>query len=281
MPVTFSRTLDAAFVTATKEIVEALLSMNTSNRAVSKVNVDRLVRQIQDGLWIPNNQGVGLSREFHLIDGQHRLLALREAGYPPLKFLLVTGLDSKVVSTIDIGRKRSNHDTLKLLMNLDLNKHVVAAIGYLANARFGSLGNWGLVDSTRRRTAAELVAWIDAYERGISMAFGAMGNPKFFRMGSKAALIAYAQAQPSEAQEFIRQVEGGEMLTKHMPAYHLRQHLLTTSGGGAASQAADFAITVRCINAVVRGEAMRLWKNSMTQDWCLAIKEGQPHVDTD
>jgi hypothetical protein len=132
-----------------------------------------------------------------------------------------------------------------------------------------------------RRTAFELVAWIDTYERGISTAFGAMSNPKFFRMGVKAAFIAFAQAMPGEAAEFIQQVEGGEMLTKAMPAYHLRQHLFNNSGGGQNSQALDFTIAVRCINAAVRGEAMRVWKSNMAQDWCLAIKEGQPHVDTD
>lgn len=281
MPVTFSRDLDSAFVTATREVVDGLLSMNTSNRAVNRNAVERLVRQIQDGLWVPNNQGVGLSRDFNLLDGQHRLLALREAGYPPLKFLVVTGLDPKAVATIDIGSKRTYHDTLRLLMNLELNKHVVSAIGWLANVRFGSMGRWGPVEPKNRRTAFELVAWIDAYERGISTVFGAMGNAQFFRMGVKAAFIAFAQAMPGEAADFIRQVEDGELLTKTMPAYHLRQHVFTQSKAGQAAQVLDFALTVRCINGSVRGEVMRMWKNSMTQDWCPQIKEAFPHVDTD
>lgn len=277
MPVTFSRTLDAAFVTATKEIVDALLSMNTSNRAVGKNAVERLVRQIKDGLWVPNNQGVGLSKDGNVLDGQHRLLAMREAGYPPVKFLLVTGLDPNAVATIDIGNKRTHHDTIRLLLNMELNKHVVAAIGYLANARFSSRGSWGLVEAKDRRTAFELVDWIDMYERGISTAFGAMSNPKFFRMPVKAAFIAFAQAMPGEAAEFIRQVEGGEMLTKTMPAYHLRQHLLTHSKGGHSGQVLDFSITVRCINGALKNEVMRMWKITMTQDWHEAVKAGQPY----
>lgn len=266
--------LEAKFVTVTKELVEGLLAKNVHNRRVKPHSVGYLANQIRGGNWLANNQGVAVSSDGILIDGQHRLMALREAGYPPVKLLLVTGLEPGAISTIDVGTRRDHADTMKLLMNQDISTKIVQALTTLANFRFtGNL--WGKLPQEQRCSTTELIPYLLAYEAAIAE------MSRWFVWGSvraevRAAFIVFFAYDPFKAKRFIEQVTTGENIDRTMPSYWLREQCLHRATG----QGIDLACAVRCINEVVRGRMMRMWKFTMAEDWCPQIKDRMPHVDT-
>lgn len=95
----------------TKEVAEVLLSENIGNRKISRVNVDFLKDQILKGKFEQNGDTIRISKSGRLLDGQHRLMAIKETGVA-LDLLVVYGLNDEVFSTIDTGRNRTAGDVL-------------------------------------------------------------------------------------------------------------------------------------------------------------------------
>lgn len=90
----------AKFVSVTKKFVDNLLAKNECNRPISRSQVEMELRDIQNGRWIFNGETIKVDGNGCLLDGQHRLMAIKEAGYPSdIKLLVVyfsaTGDDRK------------------------------------------------------------------------------------------------------------------------------------------------------------------------------------------
>jgi hypothetical protein len=121
----------AQIKTATRQLVDSLLEMNTNNRAVRKSVVDCYKQDIADGRWYLTNQGIGVDINGVLIDGQHRLLAIKESGYPPIPLLIVSGLSVEAQTAIDQHSKRSVRDVWKLV--LDHSVQIKVWLGWRQN----------------------------------------------------------------------------------------------------------------------------------------------------
>lgn len=274
----FSTVLEAKFVTATKELVDALLAINLNNRKVRMGTVRRYERLINRHQWCETNQGIGVTMDGVLADGQHRLLAIKNCGYPKVPLLLVTGLPNDVYQFIDNGAKRSFHDSTQL--SHGLTKHWSVAIETLANMRWRG-AYWTMAQHDRVSTV-DIESWIEKYESGFGVLKDACCKPTYFRAGVRAALLVYAQTYPERAAEFIRKVEFGEDIKQFMPAYHLRAALLVPgSVGGRVGVDNDFNLAVRAISSDLLNLPMRVWKYTMCIDWVSEIKERMPHVDSD
>ncbi len=100
-------------INITPELAESLLQRNIQNRRVKDQQVSTYVAQMLAGIFQSlNGQTIGIAGSLttgNLLDGQHRLLAIVKSGVT-LPFLVVTGLPETVVSTIDIGAKRTTGD---------------------------------------------------------------------------------------------------------------------------------------------------------------------------
>lgn len=268
-------------VYTSKALVDRLLAMNTHNRTIRQMTVDRLEKDIREGRWMLNNQGVGISRDGVTLDGQHRLLAIKQAGYPPVPLLLVWGLDPRAIATIDVGTRRQNHDTIKLLLDRDAGSRFVSACSCISNHRWNG-SSWRVADYVDRIRSIDLAGVVSEYMEAEGILSRACTNQRFFRSGTRAALLVFARTHPEIAHDFVKDVELGEVLDRTMPAYWLREHCLRGrhANGGSQSQLMDWAVAVRCINDFVMGRQTRMWKVNMAQDWCLQIKERMPNVDT-
>lgn len=104
----------ATFVTLKEEYVDHLLSLNTHNRKIRDSQINYLANQIKKGLWCLTSQGLAVSNQQVLLDGQHRLLAIAKCGYPELQTLLVTGLEPIAQTKVDVNSRRSINDILLL-----------------------------------------------------------------------------------------------------------------------------------------------------------------------
>lgn len=102
-----------------------LLRANKNNRRASGPLVTRYARDMSAGRWQPNGSAIVLNGDGSLLDGQHRLMACIEAGVP-FETLLIRGVSSDAMATIDTGRSRRLSDVLG--MRGEKNARTLAAV---------------------------------------------------------------------------------------------------------------------------------------------------------
>lgn len=95
------------------ELARQILSLNAKNRKVNEAGVASAVHKMKTNKWHENGESIIIGLDGCLKDGQHRLLATIKANHQ-WKAVLVTGVDSKVMSSIDTGKNRSASDVLTL-----------------------------------------------------------------------------------------------------------------------------------------------------------------------
>ena len=78
------------YIVTTQKIVDRLLDGNLKNRKINDNHMKKLSMDIRNGRWVFNGQPVIRDKDGYLRDGQHRLLAIKNAGYPQVPILLVT-----------------------------------------------------------------------------------------------------------------------------------------------------------------------------------------------
>lgn len=95
------------------EIARVMLADNPSNRTLRPTLVAEFAKDMKAGKWRMNGETIKVDPSGNLIDGQHRLAAVIEAGVPVL-MLVVQGLPFDVQDTVDTGAKRTFADVLRL-----------------------------------------------------------------------------------------------------------------------------------------------------------------------
>lgn len=96
----------------TPEMAEYFLTTDTQNRSVRPLLVAKYIREMESG-WDINGSTIVFDEDDHLIDGQHRLLAIIKVGKPQ-KMLIVYGVKRDMRTTIDTGAKRTASDNLEM-----------------------------------------------------------------------------------------------------------------------------------------------------------------------
>jgi hypothetical protein len=105
--------VQSGFFPVSPERANQLLTLNTANcRQIDYKRTTDLAQAIRDGQWEMTHQGVALSREGVLLDGQHRLYAISQAGVT-VPIMITWNLPDKVKGVIDTGSKRTNRQILQ------------------------------------------------------------------------------------------------------------------------------------------------------------------------
>lgn len=217
-----SQTPQAQIVTAGKALVDKLLAMNTRNRKHKSAHIKAMAHEINAGQFWLTGSGIGVSKTGVLLDGQNRLMAIKAAGYAPVQFVLVTGLEDESQRAVDRHARRSLSDALTMHMNMTVSTQMVA----LANAlhAFGATrgktspfvsttqGNSPLTDSV----AADFMAEHGALAADLVKATNGVKAPVM------AAIFVYAIHRHDDAMQFARDVSKGINLAEDHPAYRLR-----------------------------------------------------------
>jgi len=93
---------------------KSLLAKNASfQRVASKHTVKGYAEAMKRGEWRLTHQGIATDVNGYLIDGQHRLLAVIEAGMT-IPMTLFSGVPESSFSVLDIGKKRNISDLLAI-----------------------------------------------------------------------------------------------------------------------------------------------------------------------
>jgi len=240
----------AEIKTVTKSLVDTLLAMNTSNRLIKHRVVERYKRDIASGNWALTNQGIGVSVDGVLIDGQHRLLAIAQSGYPPIEILIVYGLSMDSQKHVDQQAKRSARDLLMFAFNARVSRSA-PAIG-------NCILKFELITTGYTPTISELMECIDTYIEEIELLSAIPKSANFFAAPFMASFtVAAKQHGITRIADFMRSVEDGENLVKTMPAFHLRNMIITQKGKvGSHGQRERMIKCNKALNAYLEGKEM-------------------------
>lgn len=252
----------AFIVTATKPLVDALLAMNTHNRKPRQTAISRLRSDIELGHWRLTASGVGVDKQGRLSDGQHRLHAIVEAGYPPVQFTLVIGLDPEAQSVVDRHAKRSLSDALSLLRGRTVSTAVMAASNSLLLIKNSTSPTEPFVFAGGQPSDAQAAQCLLEWEEDLLAVMGAAGSN--FRASIVAAMAIYYRHDQDRAMMFADQMKRGLGLSETDPAYKLRAALESGLAriGGAQGSIQAFRFTVSAVLAHSQGRELRLLKGS-------------------
>ena len=124
----------------TKGLAEKYLETNTANyRKLSPSKVDQYAREMEQDLWETNYEPIHFNEDGVLVNGQHRLEAIRISGKAQV-MLVVRGIKRDVV-VFDIGKARTIGDISKA-QGLELRSAVAGAVGILMNG-FNASSHYG------------------------------------------------------------------------------------------------------------------------------------------
>ena len=99
--------------TVTPEMARNYLKKNDHNRRVRERHVDFLASEISNGRWVVTSETIALSPEGMIVDGQHRLLAIAQAGIP-VQCWIASDVPMDVQDKIDFCSPRNVADQLGL-----------------------------------------------------------------------------------------------------------------------------------------------------------------------
>lgn len=141
----------AEVIEVTPELAEEWLNRSEGvvvNRSVSNATVAKYTRMLKNGRWHNGNpQTVAIDTRGFVIDGQHRLLAVIEAGVAAT-FLVAFDCDTDAQAVMDDGRRRGPSDFS------GVSREKVAVVRVMTGMR--SMGNAEVLEA-----AAELSEAVD------------------------------------------------------------------------------------------------------------------------
>lgn len=220
----FDYTQKAAHITkANKKIVDWLLSLNSNNRTIKKAHLKWILDAIEKKEFVLTGQGIGVSTDGILIDGQHRLTAIREAGYPPVEIMIVTGLSPDARIYIDQNAKRSTADMLKIVLDKNITTRMAGVLRFHLNFREDK--ELGFVLDKRKVNLENFVEMMSVHGSNIAEILGSTKGVG--RADAIAALFHYGQKFGfDDAFEFANEIGSGANLSLNDPALRVREWML-------------------------------------------------------
>lgn len=121
------RTKEPVFLTTQllPEDAEHLLEENDHNRHMKARVVERYKRFMKAGKWRLNGECIKIDTNGILLDGQHRLEALRQLG-KPVRMSLAIGVAPDTFAINDTGKSRSSGDILSIAGYKNVNANAAA-----------------------------------------------------------------------------------------------------------------------------------------------------------
>jgi len=221
-------------VLSTQHNVDLLLSMNTNNRKLQRKQVLVLKSEIISGSWKPVSTIV-VSDNGILLDGQHRLYALREANYPSVRFWLHLGVPESYRIAIDQGKARSYRDALSF-EGLDSNPKIISAIRFLNRINPDNFTKKSPKDTNRADgnffieiSPTKLLRLYNdfsevIYPDALEAYFKRTNNLRIIPIFT--ALYQYSAVDPDRAKAISDQLATGENLTDSSPILHFRNFVM-------------------------------------------------------
>lgn len=238
----------AQIITTDEENVNYLLSLNTNNRTIKKRHKQWLEDAVREEKFYLGPQGIGISTDGVLIDGQHRLTAIRDAGYPPVQLVVVTGIDPAMRLYLDQNAKRSVADALKIVLGENVSARITSVVTFMMRVTEDEKDGFTISKGSNKLPLDEVRKNVKKRLRAVEEVNEATAHST--RAGTTAALVEYGEKWDlDDAMELARQVGFGENIVSGDPGYKLRDLVLRKrgrGGGGNDTQMVDYQQAVFC-----------------------------------
>ena len=243
------------YVVTSKEIVDRLLDGNLRNRKLNPGHMKKLSIDIRNGRYVFNGQPVIRDADGYLRDGQHRLIAIKEAGYPALPILIVTlkGDQSHIEQAydrMDINKTRTYSQRLEH-KGLDYARTVAALRKKITYIRT-NFNSFPVVPDSIYDEIGQMYAYeIEAVAPLVNCGFTA-------DMGAAACLIAKATGLLDDCVQIIKKAKAGEMLKISTPEHTLMKIInktLRVEKRRQGKNAFNFAVVANALIAGLQGKS--------------------------
>jgi hypothetical protein len=237
-----------------KMAAEILIKHNNDNRNVRKLVMSRYQHDMESGQFPVTHQGLAFASDGTLLDGQHRLMAIRESG-KPMWMLITRGLPRDIQQFLDRGARRSPSDFL----DGTHSRLRVAAMRMLLAIRLldGTINPTDLRTAASCITDADIMAAFGGYEDVASdlLELASAANKAARQVAlTPGSLLTAAVTYPDMAERVLLQVETGAGLEIGDPILALRNRQRAPQV--AEAHAATYT-ALRIFDAVKRGKVWR------------------------
>ncbi len=236
------------------------LSMNGVNRNLRKSHVTFLAGAMLRGEWELNGEAIKFTKDGRLIDGQHRLNAIVQAGVP-IVLPVVRGVDDSAFKTLDTGAARNHADALSIAGE-SLPTQLAAALRIVTCHDLGKLQDHfsGSAGSPSNKQLHATLQQHPAVRDWVRKAYSdkiATG----FRPPTLAAIcyLSSCRSNGHRAYEFIEAVGTGVGLDAGNPALLLRERVWAEIAKKHVMRRKEYAaILIKAINAYRSGKSIKL-----------------------
>lgn len=163
--------------TITPALAAAYLEKNTKNRPVHPRQVAYLTSAMQSGRWKLTHEAIAFDKSDRLIDGQHRLLAVKMSGVT-VKMPVSRQCDADTFSVIGDGARRTAADIVAMAGHKNASRLSASAGAAIRGLAWGEVNKAHIEEFIRTRFGEILRSLLDACEgsgddQPISPIFGA------------------------------------------------------------------------------------------------------------
>ena len=172
--------------TITPEMATEMLKRNKSNRNLRKFKVLQYAHDMQNGKWNLTGQGITFGKDGSLLDGQHRLQAIK---FSKVSVPMLIVYDADVVGTYDCGLTRSTVDQFKLMS--ECNTGILYTTRGMAVVKLCyQIREFGKVEQHKNvMTTEDLKKYIDDNRTELEWAIGLVSSTSKDSIGLKKAII--------------------------------------------------------------------------------------------
>lgn len=216
-------------------------SEDATQRGLRKARVEKLAHAIEQGQWMITHQGIALSDDGVVLDGQHRLHAIILADMA-VEMMVMRGVDPEVFHAIDTGASRTPSDSLKIagFSNTNILAAMVRTLLVYDQCRGSAGTEWSTLD--KRVTTSDILEYLedpdnkDAAYAAIRSGTGVAGAVSRFGATTPiASANLILRTYPTDVTqatlgEFNARLQDGVMLPARSPILAIRRWLVSDTG---------------------------------------------------
>lgn len=253
----------------TPELAKEILERNELNRYISWPTVRRYANIMKRQGWRSDNgEAIKIDREGNLRDGQHRLLAVIEAGVP-VHILTTFNVATDCFDTIDCGKPRRACDIVSLLKVPNYTT-VAGALTLCYREERGDLTSSFLPENDLIEELLQRHAKVvDSVATIIEIRGEARGLRGLFPQSVAGYLhYRFSEKAPDAATRFFEQLYTGEDLKKTDPVYRLREKFVADMASTTKlPRITKMAYAIKAWNATRKGAKIGLLRWSSTEQF--------------
>lgn len=211
-------------VLVTPEMASEWLKKNNNNRPLRKARVRHYAELMRTGKWEMTHQGVAMSEDGTLIDGQHRLAAIVTARVN-VKMAVAT-IARGAAPFIDNGAPRTVADNMRLWMGTESAKSFAAVLRLIFQLDSGSFGAFDY---------AKAVEANEMYGADVSWSVSRFRSHGRFHVATFLAAMAYVHSiEPNKVEELAQRLTDPEASLEGMSRL-INDYVVTNSGSRGGS----------------------------------------------